>query len=597
MLVCLKGEIELVSDTIYHRETIIIKQGQTYLHPKLEWLTIKFVETDSILLSFCSTEFDPEDYFGDYEVYKAYVNSLKVETTTNLHPDTTLSTELMPVPLLDLKANYASIKPKVDDAIHSVLDSAHYINGPAVSEFEKDFAKFVTSRYCVGLSSGTAALVIALKALDIGAGDEVILQGNAYIADALTIDDSGAKMVLVDHDESFQLDLSLVERAVTSKTKCILVVHMYGSCCDMNELMRICKKHNLKLIEDCAHAHGAEWKGCKLGSYGDVSCWSFYPGKNLGAYGDGGACTVNCPGLDKKIRLLKNYGSDRKYYNDIKGGLNERLDTIQAAVLNVKLPYLNEWNARRREIANMYKHKLINVGDITFPKINDGCLPVYHQFVLCTKRRDELLQWLNARKVDCIMHYPVPIHKQKAFSGDECALVGNRSSIPLSDSQCDVILSLPMCPMMTDAQVDHVVRCVVEFYSSVAISAGAVSSTADSSCNNVISNTDTDTGAGTDTATAAAHPRSKSPVKILHPKIRDIKAGDHVIIIEPSNLYQCTLGDDVFVGPFVEIQANSSIGARTRVQSHSFICELVTIGSDCFVVHGVMFVNDLMKGK
>ena len=294
------------------------------------------------------------------------------------------------------------------------------------------------------------------------------------------------------------------------------------------------------------------------------------------------------------------------------GGLNERLDTIHAAVLSVKLPYLDTWNARRREIANKYKHDLGNVGDIYFPKVLTGCVPVYHQFVVCTQQRDSLLKWLNTHKIDSIMHYPVPIHKQKAFC-EEYAVVGE-STLPLSHTLCDVLLSLPMCPMMSDDQVDRVVRCIKSFYSlesSASITANSTTTTtitaatdaAIATITNAVSSSSSSSSiiCNGSTAVLSLPPATtittgSSPV-FVPSKIRDVTTGENVTIIDPCNLYQCTLCDNVFVGPFTEIQAYVAIGTRTRVQSHSFVCAYVTIGEDCFVGHGVMFVNDKMKGK
>jgi dTDP-4-amino-4,6-dideoxygalactose transaminase len=470
----------------------------------MEWAEIKFVEENSVLLSACSTDFDADDYMGVYVDFQALVIQLDRDRKKKIaeqdallrqvinyyysllfitsqyrmllshslthsltpFPPLTPLKELMPqlegpVPTLNLKANYDSIKEEVDAAMQGVLDSGYYVNGPAVQTFESQFSMFVGTKHCVGVSNGTDALVLALEALGVGPGDEVILQGNAFIADAMAIDAVGAKMVLVDHDDSFQLDLELLETAITEKTRAVLVVHMYGSCCDMSHLVTICATHHIKLIEDCAHAHGASWNGKFLGSFGDIGTWSFYPAKNLGAYGDAGGLTTDSDDLEDRLRLLKNYGSNRKYYNDSKG-LNHRLDTIHAAVLSVKLQYVLQWNRRRQEVARLYYDLLCSVGDITFPTIAEGCTPAYHQFVICTGRRDALVHWLKVNfKMDVVIHYPVPIHKQKSFEEEygSCSPL-----VPRSDASCSTILSLPMCPMMSDAMAMHVVTAVKSFY-------------------------------------------------------------------------------------------------------------------------------------
>lgn len=488
---------------------------------------------------------------------------------------------VVPVPLLDLKKNYESIMSELDAAALGVLASGYYINGPAVKTFEEEFAAFVGTKHCVGLCTGTDALMLALEAFGIGPGDEVITQGNAYIADGLAVEYAGATLVLADQDMTFQFDLDKLEAAITSKTKCVIAVHMYGACCDMDRLVDICRKHRLWLIEDCAHAHGSTWNGKKLGSFCDIACWSFYPGKNLGAAGDGGGCTTNSDHLDRALRLLRNYGSERKYYND-SIGRNARLDTIQAAILSVKLRHLPQWNARRLEIAKAYKDALGTVGDITFPVVLDGCVSAYHQFVLMTSHREALLHWLNVDyKVDSIMHYPVPIHRQKAFAKYASAA----AHLPLSDSLCHRILSLPMCPMMTDDMVNQVIRVVRRFFTHGPGRVPAIPPTPAAATT------------ATSTAGTSAPAAEVNTPRIISNRIRDVTFGKGVTIVEPTNMYECHLADNVFVGPFVEIQGSVSIGARTRVQSHTFICEFVTIGEDCFIGHSVSFVNDLLKGS
>lgn len=467
VLLCISGKIEIKLDRVFSERTEILTPGKSLFHSAMEWAEIKFVEENSVLLSACSTDFDPDDYIGNYVQFQSLMMTLDLNRKKLIaEQEALLQQELLhpvnaSVPILDLKANYESIKDEVNEAIMKVLDRAYYVNGPEVELFEKQYASFVGTKHCIGVSNGTDALVLALKALDIGSGDEVILQGNAFIADAMAIDDVGAKMVFVDHDDSFQLDLDMVESAITEKTKAILVVHLYGSCCNMSQLVNICHNRNIKLIEDCAHAHGATWQGKCVGSFGDIGTWSFYPAKNLGAYGDAGGLTTDSDEIRDRIRLLKNYGSQRKYYSDTKG-LNYRLDTIHAAVLSVKLQYIQQWNRRRQEIARMYLELLRDVGDITFPTIVDGCLPVYHQFVISTNRRDALIDWLKENyNIDVFIHYPVPIHKQKAFENEYGS---SSASIPRSESSCKLILSLPMCPMMADSMVMTVVSAVKSFY-------------------------------------------------------------------------------------------------------------------------------------
>eukprot|EP01041_Mallomonas_annulata_P013319 gene13319-28217_t len=592
MLHCISGRIQIIEDNVHKREIIVLSQGQSHYHRAMTWAEISFLDQGSVLLSACSTDFDPLDYMGDYEVYKNLVLKTEIEKKKNA------LARIEPVPLINLKANYESIRIEVNHAIQKVLDSAYYINGPAVATFEKEWATFLGTSHCVGVSNGTDALVLALQALGISRNDEVITQGNAYIADALTIDSIGATMKLVDQDETFQLDLNLLEKAITPATKCIIVVHMYGSCCNMDRLISICQSHNISLIEDCAHAHGATWNGKRLGSYGDIACWSFYPGKNLGAYGDGGACTTNNQTLADDLRLLKNYGSNRKYYNH-KKGLNHRLDTIHATILSTKLKYLEKWNSRRRDIASQYYIGLEGVGDISFPIILSECVPVYHQFVIITAMRDQLLAYLNIGcKIESIMHYPVPIHQQEAFLNYSHVA----PEIPLSDTYCHKILSLPMCPMMSDEQILRVIYCIKTFFDiNDKNQDRADSNSSNNNSNNKKSTLQsfTITTATNNTTTTIENTTVDNVMintpRILSNSIRNIFMGKGVTIVQPVNMYDCTLHDDVFIGPFVEVQGEVSIGARSRIQSHSFICERVDIGEDCFIGHGVMFVNDKMK--
>ena len=490
VLLCVSGKIEIKFDRVFSENTVILTPGKSVFHSAMEWGEIKFLEENSVLLSACSTDFDPDDYISIYVDYQALViqldqdrKKLIAEQDALLRQVTsdfagmmrfdllivfnfTSMKESLPqnegrIQPLNLRANYEAIKDEVDSAIKDVLDSAYYVNGPAVHAFEAQYATFIGTKHCIGVSNGTDALVLALQALEIGLGDEVILQGNAFIADAMAIDRVGAKMVFVDHDDTFQLDLDLVEAAITKRTKAILVVHMYGSCCDMTQLETMCRSHHIKLIEDCSHAHGASWQGKFLGSFGDLGTWSFYPGKNLGAYGDAGGITTDSDELDDRIRMLKNYGFKRKYYSESKG-MNYRLDSIHAAVLSVKLQYVQQWNRRRQEIARMYYDLLSNIGDITFPTIVSGCIPAYHQFVICTNRRDSLILWLKEKyKIEVIVHYPVPIHMQRAFTDEYASYT---SVIPRSSTSCDQILSLPMCPMMSDSAVMTVVTAVKSFY-------------------------------------------------------------------------------------------------------------------------------------
>jgi dTDP-4-amino-4,6-dideoxygalactose transaminase len=448
----IKGSVEVTIDDGVTRSSRILSQHDSCYVRKLEWVEVKFLAPDSVLHAACNTEYVEADYIRDYDDFKKAVADHKISVSN------------CRVPMLDLKAHYQSMKPEMDRAVMEVLESAYYINGPAVAQFEGEFAQYIATNHCVGLSTGTDALFLALEAMNIRSGDEVIIQGNAYIADSLAVHYSGAKLVMIDQDETYGLDLTKLRAAITTKTRCVIAVHMYGSSCNMDELVQICQEEKVHLVEDCAHSHGATWRGKPLGSFGDISCFSFYPGKTLGAYGDGGACCTNNAKFDKSLRLLRNYGSDRKYYNDTVGK-NNRLDTLQAAVLSVKLKYLPQHNARRREIAAAYKKGLGMLNNVTFPVILEQCVPVFHQFVLKVEHRDKLLAHLIASGIDSMIHYPIPIHRQKAF---EKVCREYVPAMPLSDTYCDHILSLPMCPMMTDEMVQRVVTAVHAFYNDTA---------------------------------------------------------------------------------------------------------------------------------
>lgn len=448
VLSVIRGRAQVTIDNGTTRSSCELGCNDSCLVRKLEWVEVKMLEPNTVLQGACSTRYDESDYIRNYDEFLRIIAEKKSAEATRR------------VPMLDLKAHYHSMKTEMDKAIMEVLESAYYINGPAVAKFEGEFAAYIKSNHCVALNSGTDALFLALEAMNIRAGDEVIVQGNAYIADSLAVHYSGAKLVLIDQDETYGLDLTKLRDAITTKTRLVIAVHMYGSCCNMDELVRICQEEKVLLLEDCAHSHGATWRGRPLGTFGDISCFSFYPGKNLGAYGDGGACCTNNSRLDKALRLLRNYGSDRKYYNDT-FGRNSRLDTVQAAVLSVKLKYLPEHNARRREIANAYKKGLGHLSGVSFPVILDECEPVYHQFVLKVEKRDDLLASLIAAGIDSMIHYPIPIHRQKSFE-DVCREYV--PALPLSDSYCDHILSLPMCPMMTNAMVTRVIDAVRSYH-------------------------------------------------------------------------------------------------------------------------------------
>ncbi len=366
----------------------------------------------------------------------------------------------MQIPLVDLGAQYHAIHEEIRKSIRDVLSNCNFILGDGVAEFEKTFAEFCDSKYCIGVASGTDALHLALRALGIGGGDEVITAANTFVATALAISYVGARPVLVDVDpETYNLDLRQIESKITPKTKAIIPVHLYGRPVDMNELMSLAERHNLKVVEDACQAHGATWDGRKVGSFGIMGCFSFYPGKNLGAYGDGGAIVTSDEGLYEKLKMLRNYGSPRKYHHDFIG-YNSRLDSIQAAVLNVKLRHLEGWNGKRLTNAKLYNQALDGVGDLVLSNLQGVESHVFHLYVVRTKKRDELLKYLNDNGVQAGIHYPIPIYSLKAYSD----LGQTGSDFPVTERLSREILSLPMYSELTGTQIRKVKDVIVKFF-------------------------------------------------------------------------------------------------------------------------------------
>ncbi|UCG42181.1 MAG: DegT/DnrJ/EryC1/StrS family aminotransferase [candidate division WOR-3 bacterium] len=363
----------------------------------------------------------------------------------------------MRVPLVDLKAQYPAVGREIEDAIRLVRDRSDFVSGLDIGLFEKEFAKYLECAEVVGVASGTAALHLALLACGIGPGDEVITAAHTFAATGEAIVHVGARPVFVDIDEStYLIDSNLVEAAITPRTKAIVPVHLYGQPCDMDSLFSIASRHGLMLVEDAAQAHGATFKGRRCGTLGHVGCFSFYPGKNLGAWGDAGAVSTNDRVLAAKVRQLRDHGRSGKYQHDLVG-FGERLDTIQAAVLRVKLRRLDEWNHRRRERADNYRTLL--GGLLTLPAEREHAESVYHLFVVRTRARDALLEHLRGRGISAGVHYPVPLHRQPAFANAGFADV----ELPTTERVVDEILSLPMYPELTKEQLDFVVETIISF--------------------------------------------------------------------------------------------------------------------------------------
>jgi len=423
----------------------------------------------------------------------------------------------MRVPFLELKPAYLELKDEFDAACHRVMDSGWYLLGQELEAFEAEFGAFCGVKYCVGVGNGLDALHLILRAYGIGPGDEVIVPSNTYIATWLAVSYAGATPIPVEPDpRTYNIDPALIEAAITPRTRAIMPVHLYGQPADMDPIMEIARRHGLKVIEDSAQAHGARYKGRRCGGLGDASGWSFYPGKNLGAFSDAGAVTTNDAELADRVRALRNYGSRKKYYNDYKG-FNSRMDELQAALLRVKLQHLDEWNARRRRIANLYldafsplcgtarsaglqalcpptsqateppNHRTTELPNyrvtelpnhritesppcrptepsfgLVLPYVPDWAEPVWHLFVIRHPKRDLLQQKLTDAGIGTLIHYPVPPHLSGAYAAD-FSHVGNsgRRSFPLAEEFARTVLSLPMGPQLLPEQVEYVVEVVM----------------------------------------------------------------------------------------------------------------------------------------
>lgn len=364
------------------------------------------------------------------------------------------------VPFLDLKKQYLSIKQEIDDAIKKTIENTAFILGPGVEEFENNFANFCGVKYAVGVNSGTEALHLALLSLGIGSGDEVITVPNTFIATAEAISHTGAKPIFVDIDkENYNMNSDLIKEKITVNTKAIMPVHLFGNPCDMDKINEIAKKHNLFVIEDACQAHGAEYKGRRVGSLSDIAAFSFYPGKNLGAYGEGGIIVTNNEELANKCKLLRAHGEYPKNIHSLVG-FNYRMHGLQGAILNVKLKYLDDWNEARRKKAELYNSLLNELGNITIPKINESNKHVFHLYVIRTEKRDELREFLKSKGIDTGIHYLFPIHLQEAYKH----LNLKEGDYPIAEKYAKEILSLPIFPELTEEQIGYIADSIKEFY-------------------------------------------------------------------------------------------------------------------------------------
>jgi dTDP-4-amino-4,6-dideoxygalactose transaminase len=369
-----------------------------------------------------------------------------------------LSAIRKPIPFLDLHAASAELRTEIDTAIARVVDRGQFLLGKELEAFETEFANCVGVKHCIGVGNGLDALHLSLRALGVGPGDEVLVPGNTYIATWLAVTYAGAKPVPIEPDNrTYNIDPEKLEAAVTGRTRAIIPVHLYGQPADMDPILEMARKHGLWVLDDAAQAHGARYKGQRVGGLGDITGWSFYPGKNLGAFGDGGAVTTNDGELAGRVRILRNYGSRTKYFNEVQG-FNSRLDEIQAAVLRIKLKHLDEWNNRRVRIASLYARELKDSG-LILPYVPEWAEPVYHLFVVRSKQRDALRQHLEKAGIESLIHYPIPPHLQQAYSNRGLGA----GTLPISERLHQEVLSLPMGPHLAKAQAVAVIQAIREF--------------------------------------------------------------------------------------------------------------------------------------
>lgn len=365
----------------------------------------------------------------------------------------------MKIPFGNLKRQYEQLREQIDTATQEVYESGWFILGQQVQRFEANFAQYCGAKYAVGVGSGTEALHLALIACGVQPGDEVITVANTCVPTLSAVSFAGAVPVFVDIDEkTFTINPALIEERITPKTKAILPVHLYGQCADMDAILDIARQYGLVVVEDCAQAHGSQYKGRMAGTMGDAGAFSFYPSKNLGAFGDGGLVLTNDENLAQTVVKLRNYGQEKRYHHSIKG-FNSRLDELQAAILKAKLPYLDAWNQRRREIARRYQEAFSEVG-ICCPLEAGDRFHAYHLYVLRVPQRDRFQQLLEENAIATIIHYPIPVHLQESYS--ECRVQGKY--LPLTEQLAGEIVSLPLYPELTDEEVDYIIKTVLEAY-------------------------------------------------------------------------------------------------------------------------------------
>lgn len=363
----------------------------------------------------------------------------------------------MKVPFSILERQYKMYQKEYEAKALEILRKGWYILGEETEKFEEEYAKYTGTKYALGIDNGLNALVLAFRALNIGQGDEVIVQGNTFIATVMGITINGATPIFVEPDEYYNIDIEKIEEKITERTKAICVVHLYGQATRMDKILELCKKYNLKLVEDCAQAHGAEFNEQKIGSFGDIGCFSFYPGKNLGCFGDGGAITTNNEEIYKKIKILRSYGSEKKYHH-IEVGYNARLDELQAGLLRIKLSHLSELTDERKEMAEQYLKEIKNPR-VQLPKVRENCSHVWHLFVVRVENRDKFQKYLEENGIGTVIHYPIPPHLSKAYEN----LGYKVGDYPITEGYSNTIVSLPLYNGMTSEEINYVIKKINEY--------------------------------------------------------------------------------------------------------------------------------------
>ncbi len=448
IIFCSKGKISIYLEKDKEKYTFLLDSPYKYIYiPAGCWREVTSLEDGSACVVLASQEYDPDDYIHDYNEFIKWDDSKNRVTS---------------VPYIPMKRAYQSLANELENVTQKVLESGNCIMGSELMNFEHEFAKYIGTKHAIGVANGLDALTLILKAKCVKKGDEVIVPANTFIATALAVTKSGATPVFVDCDpNTYNIDPLKLEEKITNKTKVIMAVHLYGQPADMTPIMQLAKKYNLEIVEDAAQAHGACYGKKRVGSIGCAAGFSFYPTKTLGAYGDGGMITTNDDALAEKVKLLRNYGSEEKY-NHVLAGENSRLDEIQAAFLRIKLKYLEGWNAVRNKYASLYLSQLSNVSDIKLPSVIKGVYPVWHVFPIAVKNelREKLLKYLDENQIGYNIHYPVPIHLQKAYEHLEF----KRGDFPIAEETSQQILSLPLDPNHTEKEIMFVIKKLKIFF-------------------------------------------------------------------------------------------------------------------------------------